>query len=413
MKMKRIFSFTFAILLAVSASRPALAAENAFIPPEQEPTEDVQIPEETDKAEEAVPPTDEDIPAETLPPTDEDVPDDTLPLTDEDIPDDTLPPTDEETPDDTLPPTDEETPDDTLPPTDEETPDDTLPPADEELPDDTLPPTDEQIPDDMLPPADEQIPDDLLPPADEQPVIDEDIIDVVVPAAGTVTLNPYRLPVDTDTGTTNEQVIYQPQEIINYSNFPVVVTAAAAGTLEGDAWLVSAPPAEDAASKELFLYAEFQSQPDLWDGGYTGAPNQLLINDPAKDVLLLDAGGVGYFRLSGSMTPYPQNMWSSDNALTVTISYTFARDPASIPAEPEIPDQFLDQGTEPPEEPEIPVIPEETENPVIPEETEVIPEEAVEPIETADPGDTVEPPGTPPPLEPYDIPAQPVDGENE
>ena len=97
----------------------------------------------------------------------------------------------------------------------------------------------------------------------------------------------------------------------------------------------------------------------------------------------------------------------------MTISYTFARDPASIPAEPEIPDQFLDQGTEPPEEPEIPVIPEETENPVIPEETEVIPEEAVEPIETADPGDTVEPPGTPPPLEPYDIPAQPVDGENE
>ena len=407
MKMKKIFSFTFAILLTVSASRPALAAENAFIPPEQEPTEDVQIPEET------LPPTDEDIPDDTLPPTDEDIPDDTLPPTDEDIPDDTLPPTDEETPDDTLPPTDEETPDDTLPPTDEETPDDTLPPADEELPDDTLPPTDEQIPDDMLPPADEQIPDDLLPPADEQPVIDEDIIDVVVPAAGTVTLNPYRLPVDTDTGTTNEQVIYQPQEIINYSNFPVVVTAAAAGTLEGDAWLVSAPPAEDAASKELFLYAEFQSQPDLWDGGYTGAPNQLLINDPAKDVLLLDAGGVGYFRLSGSMTPYPQNMWSSDNALTVTISYTFARDPASIPAEPEIPDQFLDQGTEPPEEPEIPVIPEETENPVIPEETEVIPEEAVEPIETADPGDTVEPPGTPPPLEPYDIPAQPVDGENE
>ena len=198
-----------------------------------------------------------------------------------------------------------------------------------------------------------------------------------------------------------------------FRSFPVVVTAAAAGTLEGDAWLVSAPPAEDAASKELFLYAEFQSQPDLWDGGYTGAPNQLLINDPAKDVLLLDAGGVGYFRLSGSMTPYPQNMWSSDNALTVTISYTFARDPASIPAEPEIADQFLDQGTEPPEEPEIPVIPEETENPVIPEETEVIPEEAVEPIETADPGDTVEPPGTPPPLEPYDIPAQPVDGENE
>ena len=43
----------------------------------------------------------------------------------------------------------------------------------------------------------------------------------------------------------------------------------------------------------------------------------------------------------------------------------------------------------------------------------MLPEETAEPIETADPGDTVEPPGTPPPLEPYDIPAQPVDGENE
>ena len=103
-------------------------------------------------------------------------------------------------------------------------------------------------------------------------------------------------------------------------------------------------------------------------------------------------------------------MWGDENALTVTISYTFTRDPSSIPAEPEIPDQFLDQWVEQPLEPENPENPEE---PEIPEETEVVPEETAESNETADPGDTVEPPGTPPPLEPYDIPAQPVDGENE
>ncbi len=377
MKMKRLFSFTFAILLAVSASCPALAAENDFIPPEAAPTEEVQLPEETDNEEEIVPPTDEEPPEETLPPTDE------------------------EPPEETLPPTDEEPPEETLPPTDEEPPEETLPPMDEEIPDDTLPPTDEALPDDTLPPLDEQLPDDILPPVDEQPV--EDLINVAVPATGQVILNPYRLPVDTDTGAAYEQIIHAPQELVNYSDFPVMVTAAVTGTLAGDAWLVTAPPAGDAAAKELFLYAEFQPQPETWVGSYTGAANQLLVNDSAGDVLLLAAGGAGYFRLFGDMSPYPQSMWGDENALTVTISYTFTRDPSSVPAEPEIPDQFLDQWVEQPLEPENPENPEE---PEIPEETEVVPEETAESNETADPGDTVEPPGTPPPLEPYDIPAQ-------
>lgn len=94
----------------------------------------------------------------------------------------------------------------------------------------------------------------------------------------------------------------------------------------------------------------------------------------------------------------------------MTVSYTFARDPASIPAEPKIPDSGdlpLGQGTEQPPEPEG------TENPgdpVVPEETDVVPEEPGEPAGAVGTGDTVEPPGTPPPLEANDIPPQPGDG---
>ena len=53
------------------------------------------------------------------------------------------------------------------------------------------------------------------------------------------------------------------------------------------------------------------------------------------------------------MSPTPQTMWSSDNALTVTLAYTFTRDPSSQPEElpaEELPPVELPPVEVPPEE---------------------------------------------------------------
>ena len=290
------------------------------------------------------------------------------PFPDEDVP----PPVDEPFPDEDVPPVDEPFPDEDVPP-----------PVDEPFPDeDVPPPVDETIPDEDMPPEDELFPDETVPPEDEPlpEMPEDDLIDVVVPAVGEVMLNPYGLAVETARGTNREQVQHQPQPLTNNSNFPVIVTATATGTLAGDAWFVTAPPEREAEEKELFLYVEYQAQPDVWEGVYTGASNQLLVTEYGSggEVLTLEAGAEGYYRLFGAMSPTPQTMWSSDNALTVTLAYTFTRDPSSQPEElpaEELPPVELPPVEMPPEElPPVEVPPEE----VPPEEVppvEVPPEE--------------------------------------
>ena len=329
MKMKKLFSFTLSILFLLGAVSPALAIDEELFPAEPEITEDTQVPDE------AVPPVDEPFP---------DVP----PVVDEPFPDEDVPP-----------PVDEPFPDEDVPP-----------PVDETIPDEDMPPEDELFPDETVPPEDEPLP--------EMP--EDDLIDVVVPAVGEVMLNPYGLAVETARGTNREQVQHQPQPLTNNSNFPVIVTATATGTLAGDAWFVTAPPEREAEEKELFLYVEYQAQPDVWEGVYTGASNQLLVTEYGSggEVLTLEAGAEGYYRLFGAMSPTPQTMWSSDNALTVTLAYTFTRDPSSQPEElpaEELPPVELPPVEMPPEElPPVEVPPEE----VPPEEVppvEVPPEE--------------------------------------
>ena len=343
MKMKKLFSFTLSILFLLGAVSPALAIDEELFPAEPEITEDTQVPDE------AVPPVDE-------------------PFPDEDVP----PPVDEPFPDEDVPPVDEPFPDEDVPP-----------PVDEPFPDeDVPPPVDETIPDEDMPPEDELFPDETVPPEDEPlpEMPEDDLIDVVVPAVGEVMLNPYGLAVETARGTNREQVQHQPQPLTNNSNFPVIVTATATGTLAGDAWFVTAPPEREAEEKELFLYVEYQAQPDVWEGVYTGASNQLLVTEYGSggEVLTLEAGAEGYYRLFGAMSPTPQTMWSSDNALTVTLAYTFTRDPSSQPEElpaEELPPVELPPVEMPPEElPPVEVPPEE----VPPEEVppvEVPPEE--------------------------------------
>ena len=307
MKIRKLCSILLALVLALSCTVPAYAEGELLSEPDQDAAEDssgTQFPEDVV------------------------------------FPDDAQSPEDWTVPDDTQPPEDWPFPDDTQSPEDWPFLDDTQSPEDWTVPDDTQPPEDWTVPDGTQPPEDVTIPEDALPPEDEiLPTPKEDLIEVLVPAVGEVVLNPYKLEVDTGTGTTREQVVHQPQPMVNNSGFPVIVTATATGSLASDAWFVSAPPTQDTQEKEMFLYVEFQNQPDFWSGFYEDAPNQLLVTDwpVGKDgVLTLDPFGVGYFRIFGAMSPYPRTIWSSENALSISIAYTFTCAPEDIAVDPEM-----------------------------------------------------------------------------
>ena len=107
---------------------------------------------------------------------------------------------------------------------------------------------------------------------------------------------------DIDGGVATDQIVHSCQTLINLSDFPVIVfdrfrvridrrerkrqhraegVRIAPGFLRIDghraehaevSGFVSAPPAQDAPGKDVFLYAEFQQDPSAWVGEYWGLP---------------------------------------------------------------------------------------------------------------------------------------------
>ncbi len=248
-------------------------------------------------------------------------------------------------------------------------------PAPEDIqPPEDVPPEEPQPPEDVAGPEDIQEPEPEDEPL-EDPVPLEDLIDVLVPSSGELVINPYGLEVDMDGGVSTDQIVHSCQTLINLSDFPVIVDVSVTGTIpaESGAWFVSAPPAQDAPGKDVFLYAEFQQDPSVWVGEYWGLPYQVLADASGENVLTLEAGGEGYFRMFGAMSVYPEEPWSDTDTFGAVLSFTFT---------PVYPDP------EPVEEPEAPEeeIPEEPENPDISEEEppedsadEVPPEDALPP----------------------------------
>ena len=248
-------------------------------------------------------------------------------------------------------------------------------PAPEDIqPPEDVPPEEPQPPEDVAGPEDIQEPEPEDEPL-EDPVPLEDLIDVLVPSSGELVINPYGLEVDMDGGVSTDQIVHSCQTLINLSDFPVIVDVSVTGTIpaESGAGFVSAPPAQDAPGKDVFLYAEFQPDPSVWVGEYWGLPYQVLADASGENVLTLEAGGEGYFRMFGAMSVYPEEPWSDTDTFGAVLSFTFT---------PVYPDP------EPVEEPEAPEeeIPEEPENPDISEEEppedsadEVPPEDALPP----------------------------------
>ena len=341
MKSKKLISTILALLLALQCITPAFASEGD-IPPEAGET-----------AEETLPPED---PEEVLPET---------------PPEDPVP----QEPEETQPPEDAQEPGEAQGPEDAQPPD-----AVQDQPEDGSDP--EDIPDAAEDPLD---PDAAEDPVDPDAVPLEDLIDVLVPSSGQMILNPYRLPVDLEGGETTDQIVHSCQTLINQSDFPVTVNVTVTGTVpaESGAAFVSEPPSPDAPDKEVFLYAEFQPDPDWWEGSYYDLSNQLLVSEEGterEDVLTLDAQGEGYFRLFGEMSEAPEEPWSKTDTFGAVLTFTFTpvyAEPAQA-GEPEVPEELPEE--EPPEESEDPDAPEDVlpEEPVTPEIPEEVPRRSPE-----------------------------------
>ena len=300
------------------------------------------------------------------------------------------------------------------PPEETETPDSDIPeaPGPEETPDETDPSTEEE--DSPADPEEdpEQEPGRLLKAAQE--------INVSVPAHGQMIINPYGLPVESEGTKTTEQIINPVQEMTNTGSQPVLVDVRVVGGVpEGsEAVLVDREPIPDV--KEVFLYAEFQNDPDGWLDGYKAGYNQVPAIPEGTDgegVLTLEAEQTGYFRIFGVMSTEP--FWEKNDTFDVSLAFSFTvigEEPAleepkdePISDKPDTPgSEDLSPGDTPTEAPEEPANPEQPDTPAEPEN----PGEPTEPENPENP-DTPEPPVTPEePAEPTvpdtpDTPAEP------
>ena len=345
MKLRKIYSVVLALALTFSLTMPALASEGEIPQPETPPEEVPGWLLEPEGGEGTA-----ETPADPAVP---DVPE--VPETPE-TPDSPETPTDPENPGESLPPAEPETP---------ETPDVPEIPEVPEVPENPQPSEPEtpevpEIPENpgtpslpeapVTPPGEDptQPPAWILPPEEtpsvpalppESPIAEEEppVIEVLVPSAGQVIINPYCLPVELDGQTSTDQIVSAPLILENRSTIPVSVSASVTGTVPPGSGVsfAAAPPMPDSPVKEIFLYAEFHAVPEpafqpSWSGLYSDSTNQLMVGvqSAAKaDVLRLEAGGTacswGALRLFGSAAVSPMVPWQAGDDIQATFVFSF------------------------------------------------------------------------------------------
>ncbi len=400
--MKKVCSTGLALLLALSLAVPGFASE--MVPdPAPEAVESVEpspAPSETQFPEETNPPEETPMPEETEPPEETPAPVETDP------PGETPAPVETDPPEETPAPVETEPPEETPAPVETEPPEETPAPVETDPPGETPAPVETDPPEETPAPVETEPPEETPAPVDASRS-DIPIIDVTVPESGRIVINPYGLPVESDHGVSTEQIVGETLTITNHSEVPVTVWASAAGGVTEQSGVIyaSEPPGDDAREKELFLYAEFQSEDGEWSGAYQGAEHQILISGQAsvmKEVLTLDAGpSHGVFRLFGAASASPEVPWGEEDEISVTFTFTFTA--ADLPdvilaADPEpTPEPAPEPTPEPTPEPAPEPTPEPAPEPAPEPTPEPAPEPAPEPTPEPDPEPTPEPTPEPAP----------------
>jgi hypothetical protein len=174
------------------------------------------------------------------------------------------------------------------------------------------------------------------------------VIDITIPATGTIVLNPYQMKATTDTDSTGSyhQIWHVPVSCKNKSTFGLNVNAVITGELGDDssAQFVATAPKDTSTSKDVFLYAEFgvsdkaTTQP-TWATEYNKSnANQVLIalapaagspQPTAKTVATLGAtngtdAGANYLwlKFDGALSKTPSEAWSAGDTVSAAVALT-------------------------------------------------------------------------------------------
>jgi hypothetical protein len=198
-------------------------------------------------------------------------------------------------------------------------------------------------------------------------------IAVVVPATGTVIINPYALPVsigkdasDADVKV-SQQIVTKPLAIKNQSEVKLDVNVSATATVKGSLTLAAAAVTPATETKNAaFVYLDLESSTlkgssdDVTEGAITeayGKQTWTEYSDSATNVLALktsavsktkmatlaaakmdddsgafseyDEGSIAFVGLTGSCAQAPKTDWTAKDGLTATIAFTFTPNVAS------------------------------------------------------------------------------------
>lgn len=160
--------------------------------------------------------------------------------------------------------------------------------------------------------------------------IEDDRIDVSVPASDTIVINPYRLEVRIDSYQGTAQIVHKPMEFINRSEFAVSVDISVVGVVpEGSrAEFVTRKPLD--GEREVFLFVEFRDSDEEWSDTFDYKQNQIMVSQTsvsAVELLTLEPGTSGYYRIYGAMSSHVA--WEETDTFGVTLAYTFNLAPES------------------------------------------------------------------------------------
>lgn len=165
-------------------------------------------------------------------------------------------------------------------------------------------------------------------------------ISITVPQSGAVVVNPYKMEVSVEQVKFTDQIISAPQYITNGSNVPISVSATVTGTVSDNSGIVFATSTlkGNETTKSIFMYLEIAkttaaTTPPTWAAAYDAKADNLAVvvgskGTTKKDMVVMDATGgenaFAAFRLAGAVATNPAKAWTSTDAVTVSIAYTFA-----------------------------------------------------------------------------------------
>lgn len=168
------------------------------------------------------------------------------------------------------------------------------------------------------------------------------VINVVVPASVDVMINPLKMPVAIGNADSDEQILCSPAYIVSCSDIPLKVDVKATGTVNSgsDLTLASSPTNGSGTSKRAFLYFEMQQtsiddwEYVRWDPAYDASKhiNVTTTAHTKREMVTLPTltqdgelpeNAYAWFRLSGDAAKDPDNPWTTDDGISVTVAFTF------------------------------------------------------------------------------------------